>query len=433
MKIVEHIANLLETVHSDTLENGLKYIIIEKHALPLVSFYTFYRVGSRNEMPGKRGISHFLEHLMFNETKKLLPREFDRVLEENGGDSNAYTSQDWTVYFEEFPPDALDKVIEIESDRMQNLVFTVESVESERWVVTEERRFRTDNLPYGIMEEALYSLAYLEHPYRYPIIGYIEDISNIKIEDLENYYKNYYVPNNSLLVISGDVEKQEVFKLIERNYGNIPSRKINKENILKEKGIIGEKRGKIVHDVEVPSIMISYLCVEAENNNSIPLDILLIILAGGRSSRLYKTLVHDSLHAISVSAEFQWRLDPSLFTIHCILKKNENIEVVEEKVYSEIEKLKNGDLKEEEIEKAKNIIFTEFIRGMQTNGELAHLLGTYEMLFGNYKKILDVIKEYEKVNKSTLIETTREYITEKKRTVLSMVPINYKVKNEGNY
>jgi predicted Zn-dependent peptidase len=426
MIIGERISELLSSISSGNLENGLKFILIEKHDLPLVSFYIFYKTGSRNEIPGKRGISHFLEHLMFNETENLAPREFDRILEENGGDSNAYTSQDWTAYYEEFQADALEKVIDMEAERMKNLKFVENSIESERNVIMEERRYRTENLPYGIQEEALYSLSYLEHPYRFPVIGYMEDILNIKSEDLENYYKSYYVPNNALIVISGDIKKEEVEKIIREKFGGIADFPVPSGFILREKTYIGERRGLIVHDVEVPSLMISYLSCEAENRDSIPLDILQIILASGRSSRLYRELVLESLHAVSISAEFPWRFDPSLFTIHCVLKENERVESVEEIIYSEIEKLKRGDIKGEEIQKAKNIIFTEFVRGFQTNSGIAHMIGSYELLLGEWRKLFDILEEYEKIEKDWLTETAQRYFTEDRRTVVAMVPLKYK-------
>lgn len=426
MKIGEKFSEFFSSIYSETLENGLKYIIVERHNLPIVSFYIFYKTGSRNEVPGIRGISHFLEHMMFNETKNLPPREFDRILEENGGDSNAYTSQDWTVYYEEFPPDAFNKVVEMEADRMQNLKFSESIVESERNVIMEERRFRTENLPYGIQEEALYSLAYLEHPYRFPVIGYMEDLANIKIKDLKDYYESYYAPNNALIVVSGDIDRKKAIKIIKKNFENIPPRPIPQSLIPREKSNLGEKRGKIVHDVEVPSLMVSYLCAEANNPDAIPLDILQVIISGGRSSRLYRELVQDSLHAISVLAEFPWRIDPSLFTIHCILKEDERVESVERIVDSEIEKIKNGELKDEELEKAKNIIFTELIKGLQTNSGIAHMLGSYELLLGDWKKFENILMEYEKIDKDKVIETANKYFISDKKTVVSMVPLNYK-------
>lgn len=426
MKIGEKFSEFFSSIYSEALENGLKYIIVERHNLPIVSFYIFYKTGSRNEVPGIRGISHFLEHMMFNETKNLPPREFDRILEENGGDSNAYTSQDWTVYYEEFPPDAFNKVVEMEADRMQNLKFSESIVESERNVIMEERRFRTENLPYGIQEEALYSLAYLEHPYRFPVIGYMEDLANIKIKDLKDYYESYYAPNNALIVVSGDIDRKKAIKIIKKNFENIPPRPIPQSLIPREKSNLGEKRGKIVHDVEVPSLMVSYLCAEANNPDAIPLDILQVIISGGRSSRLYRELVQDSLHAISVLAEFPWRIDPSLFTIHCILKEDERVESVERIVDSEIEKIKNGELKDEELEKAKNIIFTELIKGLQTNSGIAHMLGSYELLLGDWKKFENILMEYEKIDKDKVIETANKYFISDKKTVVSMVPLNYK-------
>ncbi len=429
MILREKLDNLFKSIFSGTLENALKFILIEKRGLPLVSYYTFYKTGSRNEIPGIRGISHLVEHLMFHQTEKLGIREFDRKLEENGGDSNAYTTQDWTAYYEEFPPDFLEKVMEMEVDRMRNLKLTEKGFLSEKEVIMEERRYRTENLPTGILEEALYSLAYLDHPYRFPVIGFMEDIANIKIEDLENYYRTHYIPNNCLIVISGEIEKRAVLELLEKNYGDIPPKKLPQRIIPMEKISMGEKRGVIVHDVEVPSIMISHLCVESKNKDAVVLDIIQIILAGGRSSRLYRSLVQENLLSISVSAEFAWRLDPSLFIIHCILKENEELEAVESKVYSEIESLKKGRLKEEELEKAKNILFTEFIKSLQTNSGIANMIGSYDILLGDWRKIREVMAGYERIKIDDVVEAVGKYFNEERRTVVSMIPIGYKKRN----
>src|SRR5213082_195885 len=210
-------------VAEHALENGLQIRLLPDRSLPVATLYSFFRVGSRNERPGITGISHLFEHMMFNGSKKYGPKEFDRKLEAAGGSSNAYTSNDLTAYYEDFASDALPLVLDLEADRMASLTIDDGSLAREREVVKEERRFRTDNDIDGMMDEALSALAFLAHPYRWPVVGWMSDLDLISRQDCERYFRTYYAPNNCTLFLAGDFERDAALKSIERLYGQVPA------------------------------------------------------------------------------------------------------------------------------------------------------------------------------------------------------------------
>src|SRR5512142_3197642 len=213
----------LDGVRARELPNGLRVRILPERSTPTVSYYTFFQVGSRNERLGITGISHLFEHMMFNGAARYGPKEFDRVLEARGGHSNAYTSNDVTAYYEDFAADALETVVDLESDRMRSLRLTAEPLEQEREVVKEERRLRTENSIFGLMEEQLEALVFLAHPYRWPVIGWMEDIQRITREDCQAFFRTYYAPSNAAVYAVGDLDADAAIALIERYYRDIPS------------------------------------------------------------------------------------------------------------------------------------------------------------------------------------------------------------------
>jgi zinc protease len=208
------------------LANGLTVLLNEDHSAPIISYHTWFRVGSKNEEVGYTGIAHLFEHMMFKGAKRYTGEQFDRVLQANGGVNNAFTTHDYTGYYETLPGSKLELVADIEADRMENLQITPENLTSERDVVKEERRFRVDNNPGGVLREALYGTAFKVHPYRWPVIGYMEDISRIDVAKANEFYRTYYAPNNAVLVISGDFDKAEAKRIVEKYYGAIKSQEI---------------------------------------------------------------------------------------------------------------------------------------------------------------------------------------------------------------
>ncbi|MEW6456792.1 MAG: pitrilysin family protein [Acidobacteriota bacterium] len=409
-------------VEQSQLKNGLKIFMLENHSLPIISFYTFLKAGSRNEKSGTTGISHFLEHMMFNGSEKYGPKEFDLKLESNGGYSNAYTSNDWTAYFEEFPPSALELVIDMESDRISKLLLDRNSIESERGVIKEERRLRTENYPAGKLEEELYAISYNSHPYQWPVIGWMRDLDSIKYEDLKYYYSTYYSPNNAFIVIVGDFNSGEVFELIKRHYENIPLQQIPERKITLDEEQLGERRAKVTKDVEVSSFMIGYHVPDCKNSDVYALDLLQIILAGGKSSRLYQEMILKKMLAISVSIDFPWRIDPSLFIFYVQMRPDKENREGEEIIYREIENVRENGVREGELQKAKNIILTGFIKNFQTNNSTANVIGTYEILFGSWEKIKETYKNYDRITYEDIKKVVEKYFNERNRNVVEMLP-----------
>jgi zinc protease len=213
----------LSAVVAHTLSNGLRVRVLPDRLVPVVSYYTFFRVGSRNERPGTTGISHLFEHMMFNGSERFGPKEFDRVLEAHGGASNAYTSNDLTAYHDDFASEALPVVVDLESDRMRALRITEEGLSQERSVVMEERRLRTDNSHFGLMEEQLESLVFQAHPYRWPVIGWMDDIARISRVNCLDFFATYYAPGNATVYVCGDVDPDDLLARIETGYGAIPA------------------------------------------------------------------------------------------------------------------------------------------------------------------------------------------------------------------
>ncbi|MBT8100125.1 MAG: insulinase family protein, partial [Gammaproteobacteria bacterium] len=216
-------SNVPAEIRSFTLKNGLKVIVWPDHDIPNVAMYNFVRAGGRNEYPGTTGLAHFFEHMMFNGTDTRAPGEFDRIMEAAGGSNNAYTSKDVTVYMDWFARSALQTIFELESDRFSKLAFVPEVVESERNVITSERRARVDNDNFGMLYEQMMATTFVAHPYQFPVIGWPSDIAGWTLEDLKQFYRTYYAPNNTTLILVGDIDPAEAFTLVEKHMGKIPS------------------------------------------------------------------------------------------------------------------------------------------------------------------------------------------------------------------
>ncbi|MCH8285126.1 insulinase family protein [candidate division KSB1 bacterium] len=405
-------------VRSHRLSNGLKVLTYENHSLPVVSMYTFYSVGSRNERPGITGISHLLEHMMFNGSKKFGPKEFDRILESGGGHSNAYTSRDLTVYYEDFTSHLLETVIELDSDRMGWLSLSEEILSSESDVVKEERRMRTDNSVYGRLEEELYSASFQCHPYRWPIIGWMSDIENISLSDCREYYKKYYAPNNAILVLAGDFQRDDALKIIEKHYGNIPAGTAPDTPSTIEPPQNGEKRIKFKKKAEMDNFVVGYHAPAIGHKDLYVFDVIQTILSDGESSILHNIMVRTKEMAAYVDSYFTWHINPGLFEI--VVQMNPGYSSLDGEKFLDkvLAELSGRKLKQKDVNRAVNILEIDFIKGFQTNNGCAHSLGLWEVLFGDYSKLTNVLEEYRNVTLEDVIRVFSEYFTPDKKTVV---------------
>ena len=273
-------------VTEKVLPNGLKVLLKEEHKAPVVTFQVWYKVGSRNEKLGTTGMSHLLEHMMFKGTKKHGPKTFSQTVQRNGGNDNAFTAKDYTAYFETFAADRIAISLDLESDRMQNLLIDPNEFEPERKVVMEERRMRTDDDPTATMVEEMTAAAFIAHPYEWPVIGWMADIGNITRDELYNHYRMYYAPNNATIVVVGDFNTGKLYPQIEKYFGRIPRGPAAPRVAAIEPKQLGERRIIVKKQAELPAVFAGYHTPDIKHPDSYALEVLQGILSSGKSSRL---------------------------------------------------------------------------------------------------------------------------------------------------
>jgi len=406
-----------DDVKTFTLKNGMKFLVVEDNSIPNANMYLFYKVGSRNEYHGITGLSHFFEHMMFNGAKKFGPKEFDRTMEFNGGANNAYTRQDVTVYTNWFPSPATEVIFDLEGDRISSLSIDPKMVESERGVVLSERSTSLENSPWNLLIQSVTAQAFLEHPYHWPVIGYEDDMKNWKQADLERYFKTYYAPNNCVVVVSGAVKTDEVKKLAEKYLEPIPAQPEPPKVHTTEAPQTGERRITLKKDVATPYLYIAYKVPEAKNEDYYPLVLLSDIMSNGKSSRLYASLVDNKQLANNVFTSYQESFDPTVFGFYAITNKGINESDLEKSVYEEIEKVKKEGITERELQKVKNQKLIEFYGQVETINGKSNNIGTYEVFFGDYKKMFEAPDLYNKVTADDIKRVANKYFLKSNRTV----------------
>ena len=382
-------------IHSVTLDNGLEIIVWPDHDIPNVALYYFVRAGGRNEYPGITGLSHFFEHMMFNGTEDLEPGEFDRIMEAAGGQNNAYTSNDVTVYQDWFPRSALEVVFELESERLQNLAFVPEAVESERGVIISERRSSVDNNNLSKLLEQVRATAYVAHPYQFPVIGWPSDIASWTKEDLESFYRTYYAPNNITMVVAGDVTPAEILDLAEEYFEDIPAQDPPADIRTIEPEQQGERRVVIETDAQTPMLHIAFHAGSAADPATLAMNLLLSILVDGDSSRLHRVLVEEEQLAISIGG-FQFEgFDPGLVYFYATLPPGGDVRVVEDRILEELARIGGEGVTEAELEKARNIALADFWRSIATINGKAAGLGEAAVFRGSYERLFDLPEDIE--------------------------------------
>ena len=404
-------------VQSFTLKNGMKFLVVEDNSIPNANMYLFYKVGSRNEHQGITGLSHFFEHMMFNGAKKYGPKMFDRTMEFNGGANNAYTTENVTVYTNWFPSTAIEVIFDLEGDRIASLNIDPKMVESERGVVLSERSTGLENSPWNGLSEGVQATAFQEHPYHWPVIGYEDDMKNWKQSDLEQYFKTYYAPNNCVTVISGNVKFADVKRLAEKYIESIPAQPTPPKVNITEPAQTGERRIVLQKDVSTPYLNIVFKVPESKNEDYYALSILSDILTRGKSSRLYAALVDKKQIATQVSSSYGESFDPTTFGFFAETAAGINENEVEKALYDEIEKIKKDGITENELQKIKNQKLMEFYSQVETINGKSNNIGTYEVFFGDYKKMFDAPDAFNKVTAEDIQKVTKKYFIKSGRTV----------------
>ena len=406
-----------DDVNTFTLKNGMKVLVVEDFSIPNANMYLFYKVGSRNEYQGITGLSHFFEHMMFNGAKKYGPKQFDQTMEFNGGSNNAYTTENVTVYTDWFPASAADIIFDLEGDRISSLSIDPLIVESERGVVLSERRTGLENSPWRFLSQSMQATAFQEHPYHWPVIGYEDDMKNWTQTDLERYFKTYYAPNNCVVVVSGAIKTDEVKRLAKKYLEPIPAQPEPPKIHIVEPPQTGERRITVQKEVATPYLMIGYHTPETKNEDYYALNILSSILSTGKSSRLYASLVDEKQLATQVFTDFGDSFDPNLFNVYAVANKNGNETDLENAIYIEIEKIKKEGITETELQKVKNQKLMEFYDQIETINGKSNNIGTYEVFFGDYKKMFDAPANYNKVTRADVQNVAQKYFAKSNRTV----------------
>lgn len=415
-------------ISSFTLGNGMEVVVIPDHRAPIATHMVWYKVGSADEPPGKSGIAHFFEHLMFKGTTNHAAGEFDRAVAEIGGNNNAFTSYDYTAYFETVPADALEQMMAFEADRMRNLVLSDEVIATERDVVLEERRSRIDNDPSALLDEEVSATLWQNQPYRIPVIGWMQEMKQLNRADAQAFYDRYYTPNNAVLVVAGDVEEEAVKAMAERTYGKVArgpdlpprERPVEPEQNTKRTVTLSDQR------VSVPSFSAQWVVPSystAEPDEAEALDLLAEILGGGVRSRLYQELVVKQRIAVSTGASYSGTmLDDTSFAVYGAPVGQAALEQVETAVTREIARIADEGVTADELESAKKrfVRATIFARDRQT--AMANILGSTLATGGSVRDIEEWPGRIEKVTPEQIKTAAARYLVPSRSTTGYLLP-----------
>jgi zinc protease len=417
-----HVVAGRETVRATTLANGMKVIVWPDRDIPNVTLYNWVRVGSRNEVTGITGLAHFFEHMMFNGTTRRKPGEFDSLMEAQGGANNAFTSDDVTVYQDWFPRSALELIFDLESDRIANLAFDPDVIESERGVVYSERRLRVEDNNAGFLAEQVQATAFVAHPYQNPTIGWPSDIQSWRMEDLQRFFKTYYAPNNQTLVLVGDLAPEEAFALARKYLEPIPRQPPPEAVTTREPEQLGERRVVVRRKAQTPLLQYAYKAPAAADERGPAVSLLVSVLVEGDASRLHRLLVEERKLAVEVGGHWHEGFDPGLLWITMTLPEGADPQKVETVLDAELDRIAREGVTPAELSRAKNLTASAFWRKLATIDGKAQLLGEYEVFHGDWNKLFDAPARFEKVTNAEVQAVAREVLDKRRRTVGVLLP-----------
>jgi zinc protease len=413
------------------LGNGLRVLLVSDESAPVVAYHTWFRVGSRDERQGKTGIAHLFEHLMFNETESLPKGEFDRRLEAVGAESNASTWVDYTQYNIAAPSRELPLLIEIEADRMQNLVLREPQVESEKEVVANERRYRVDDDVEGAMSETLWSNAFSTHPYHWPTIGWMEDILAFTTEDCAQFYRTFYAPNNATLVLVGDFSHQDALTRISKAYGAIAPSNRPKPTYPKEGAQTEARQVVLTKPTATEKVSIGYRAPALSERDHIVGQMLCEVLSGGRASRLYRKLIREMELASEVRVSITPFSDPGLFEVYASGREGIAAEALIELINSELELLRRDGVTQAELDRAQSRFELGLLHGLETADGKANTIGFYDCLLQQPGAAFDRMQECAKVTPADVQRVARTYLNPKQSTCVIVRPSGEEVEDDA--
>jgi zinc protease len=406
------------------LGNGLRVLLLADRKAPVLSFHTWYRVGSKHEKPGKTGLAHLFEHLMFNETKHVPRGQLDRLIESAGGETNAATWVDWTHYQSELPASELELIARLEADRMQHLVLRKPQVASEKEVVANERRFRVDDDIEGQVNELLYATAFESHPYGWPTIGWMPDIEGFTEADCAQFYKTYYAPNNATLIIAGDFDEEELLALVQRYYGAIPAARIPRFAPQREPQQRSERYVELRRPTPGPKLALGYRAPSFRDPDYPALSLASEVLFGGRSSRLFSRLVRDEELATELHGSVAPFADAGLYEIWMSLRPGRELNDALAVVEAELLRLSKKPIPSSELRKVKNRMELGFLQGMETASGKAEQLGFFEIVSGDAAELFHRLQALRAVTAGDIQRVAAKYFDPRRRTRIAVLPEN---------
>ncbi len=409
-------------VRAIVLANGMRVIVWPSGAIPNIALNNWVRAGSRNETRGLGGLAHFFEHMMFNGTARFPPGEFDRLMEAGGGASNAFTTDDVTVYQNWFPRAALELVFELEADRIANLDFVPDVVERERTVVRSERRLCVEDNNAGLLSERVQAAAFLTHPYRSPTIGLPSDIAAWRLTDLSRFFRAYYAPNNQTFTLAGDVAPEKVFELARKYLAPIARREPPPAVRVREPQQVGERRVVLRRKGRTPLLQYACKAPAAGDPRGPAVRLLLATLVEGDASRLHRLLVEERKLAVEVAGDWQEGFDPGLLWLHLTLPEGADPLAVRAVLDAELARLAERGVTHAELDRAKNLAAAAHFRQLSSIDGKAHLLGEYEVLRGGWRALFDAPARYEALTRAEVQAAARAVLDPRRRTVGILMP-----------
>ncbi len=406
-----------------TLPNGLTVVLEEDHSTPIVHLQLWYHVGSKNEKAGRTGFAHLFEHLMFKGSKNVSAEAHTSMVASVGGQSNAYTTDDETVFWETVPAQYLPMILWLEADRMATLKVDKDTFTNEREVVKEERRMRVDNQPYGRLNEIIYDQAFTVHPYKHATIGSMKDLEAASVEDVRDFYRTYYVPSNATLALVGDFDSAQAMQLITQYLGRVPKaeREVPRD-IPKEPPQSKEKRVTLQQPWPLPAVVVAYHITNDGNPDSYPLHIAAKVLSDGQTSRIYQKLVYEKQLAVAAFGSANLIEDPNLFYAVAIVQPGKSPQEVTDVLIAELDRLKNEPISEHELQRTKNQFARDYILGRESNQQKAQTLAHALVIHSDIKTADGEFDIFQNISVADVQRVARTYFRPENRLVLTLLP-----------
>jgi len=410
------------------LSNGLHVILHQDTSVPLVSIGVSYHVGSKDEDPSKTGFAHFFEHLLFEGTKNIERGAWDKLVAMHGGNNNATTNQDRTYYYENFPSNSLELGLWLESERLLHPIINQKGVTIQKEVVQEERRMRIDNTPYGRWQEQMFKNLFTNHPYKWPVIGSMDHLASATLEDFKKFKSIYYVPNNAVLVVSGDLQIPKTKELIERYFATIPSGASINKKVYKETPLSKAIETTFVdQNIQIPLVMLGYRTPAMHSRDAYVLNMISSYLSDGKSSVLYKTLVDEKELALQIFA-FNFSLeDYGAYIVGGLPVADNSLEAIRKEVDAAIFKIQTALIKERDYQKLQNKFETDFVQSNSSVTGIAKSLANYYQLYNNTNLINTEIAIYKSITREEIKKVASKYLKLDQRVLLNYIPKGYTI------